>query len=247
MFARLLTGLLLLCLTHASSFAAQHIDLYAYHSAPPFLVNPDTGTGLNSDFVKALQSFIGAEYQLQLKQVARPVLNERLAQGLPTIVLWTHPSWYGSDAKMYLWAAPLFGDRDVLVGLTSDPRRPFPESGYVLGAITGYSYPGLNEKVAAEKIKRMDASSDKENLLKLLDHQVDAVMITRSSFLYYAKQPQFVGKYRVVGQPYDSYHRQILLTAHYQQFLPVLTQALIQLEKSQVWQDRLELYGLKVD
>lgn len=247
MLARSLATLALVCLSISTSFAAQHIDLYAYHAAPPFLVNPDTGTGLNSDMVKALQPLVGASYQLHLKQVARTELNQRLAQGLPTIVLWTHPSWYGDDARRYLWVGPLFGDRDVLVSLATDKWQPFPTDGYTLGAIKGYSYPGLNEKVAAGQMKRLDAVSDKENLLKLLDHSVDAIMITRSSFLYFAKQPQYVGKFHVVGQPYEDYHRQVLLSGHYKEFAPVLSEALKQLENSTVWQERLELYGLKAD
>lgn len=247
MLARSLATLALVWLSISTSVATQQIDLYAYHAAPPFLVNPDTSTGLNSEIIKVLQPLVGADYQLQLKQVTRPVVNKRLAQGLPTIVLWTHPSWYGAEAKSYLWAAPLFADRDVLVSLTADKRQPFPTDGYTLGALTGYSYPGLNEKVAAGQIKRLDAASDKENLLKLLDRRVDAIMITRSSFLYFAKQPQYVGKFHVVGQPYEDYHRQVLLTQHYQEFAPVLSAALQRLEESPVWQERLELYGLKAD
>ena len=96
-------------------------------------------------------------------------------------------------------------------------------------------------------MQRVDSSSDKENLLKLADGQVDVVMITRSSFLYFAKQPQFIGKFHVVGQPYDAYRRQILLTAHYRDFLPVLQQALATLEQSSAWQERLAIYGLKAD
>lgn len=247
MLARFLARLALLCMSISPGFATTPIDLYAYHAAPPFLVNPDTGTGLNSELVKALQPLVGPAYQLQLKQLARPELNKRLAQGLPTIVLWTHPSWYGDEASRYLWVGPLFGDRDVLVSLTSDKRQPFPVDGYTLGAMKGYSYPGLNEKVAAGSIKRLDGASDKENLLKLVDRRVDAIVITRSSFLYFAKQPQYLGKFHVVGQPYDSYHRQVLLTKHYHDFAPVLAQALKQLETSAVWQERLELYGLKAD
>lgn len=247
MLARSLVQLALLWFSISTGFAAQQIDLYAYHAAPPFLVNPDTGTGLNSDIVKALQPLVGANYQLQLKQMARPELNQRLKQGLPTIVLWTHPSWYGDESSRYLWVGPLFGDRDVLVSLATDKRQPFPTDGYTLGAIKGYSYPGLNEKVAARQIKRLDAASDKENLLKLLEHSVDAIMITRSSFLYFAKQPQYVGKFHVVGQPYEDYHRQVLLSKHYQEFAPVLGEALKQLETSTAWQERLELYGLKAD
>ncbi len=92
MLARSLATLALVWLSISTSVATQQIDLYAYHAAPPFLVNPDTSTGLNSEIIKVLQPLVGADYQLQLKQVTRPVVNKRLAQGLPTIVLWTHPS-----------------------------------------------------------------------------------------------------------------------------------------------------------
>lgn len=225
----------------------QQIELFAYHNAPPFLVNIDTNSGLNADLVKALQPLVGEGYRLTLTLVSRPELNQRLAAHQPTIVLWTHPSWYGEQASQLLWAAPLFSDRDVLVGRVSEKRQPFPLDGATFAALQGYSYPGLNERVQAKTLQRVDSSSDKENLLKLADGQVDVVMITRSSFLYFAKQPQFIGKFHVVGQPYDAYRRQILLTAHYRDFLPVLQQALATLEQSSAWQERLAIYGLKAD
>lgn len=248
-FSRALTivSFCIACCSSHRSHAAQSIEIYAYHNAPPFLVNTDTNTGLNQDLVHALQTRVGPDYVLSLRPTSRPDINQRLAKNLPTIVLWTHPSWFGSKANSYLWAAPLFSDRDVLVSLVSEKRQPFPLKGSRLGGIAGYSYPGLNELVNTQQLTRVDADSDKENLLKLADKQVDVIVITRSSFWYYAKQPQFVGKFHVVGQPYDTYHRQVLVTSHYQAFLPVLNQALADLEKSPSWQERLALYGLKAD
>ncbi len=248
MIRRMLAGFLCCCC--AQVLASTGLTLYAYHQSPPFVINTDKATGLNYDVMRALQQQLGSQYHLELKQLPRHQLNERLRKGLPTIVLWANPAWFSNKAQPYLWTYPVFTDRDVFVTL-SDSNHKVQQltdlAGNTLGALRGYSYPGVNELVTQHQLTRLDAESDKENLTRLLERNVDQIVITRSSFLYYARQQQYLGKMKIVGQPYPSYQRQLLLTEHYQSLLADFDQAILALPKQQFWSTRMELYGLKAD
>lgn len=238
----------LFTLFSGSCGAATRLTLYAYHHSPPFVINADTETGLNFDLVQALQRQLGDAYQLEFKQLSRPQLNARLEQGLPTILLWANPAWFSQQTQPFLWTETLFVDRDVFVSsrdFSGQIEALTDLAGSTLGALRGYSYPGVNELVQQHRVTRLDAESDKENLARLLEKNVDHIVITRSSFLYFARQQQYLGKVRIVGQPYASYKRQLLMTHHYQQLLADFDAAILAIPKQSYWTARLELYGLK--
>lgn len=228
--------------------ASTRLTVYAYHSSPPFVINAETDTGLNYDLVRALTLQLGNQYEIDYQLITRPELNERLAQDKPAIVLWANPAWFQAKNKPYHWSSPLFIDREIFVSPT-DFRGKIEQitdlAGSTLGAIEGYKYPGVDELIAQHRITRFDAKTDKENLTRLVERTVDHIVITRSSFLYYGRQQQFLGKMKIVGQPYPSYKRQILLTHHYTALLPDLERALTTLHQQSDWKARLDLYGLK--
>jgi len=248
MICRILAGIL--CWYCAEALASSRLTIYAYHSSPPFVINADTETGLNYDLVRALQQQLSAKYQLEFKPLPRHLLNERLNAGLPTIVLWANPTWFTNKAQPYFWSNTVFVDRDVFVTLsdsTAKVEQLTDLAGSTLGALRGYSYPGVNELVSQHRLTRLDTDTDKENLARLRERNVDQIVITRSSFLYYARQQQHLGKMKIIGQPYPNYHRQLLLTHHYQSVLADFDTAILALPKQQFWTSRLELYGLKTD
>lgn len=47
-----------------SATASTVVILYAYHQAPPFVINADTETGLNYDLLRALQQEMGDQVQI---------------------------------------------------------------------------------------------------------------------------------------------------------------------------------------
>ncbi len=228
--------------------ASTRLTIYAYHNSPPFVINAETETGLNYDLVRALAQQLGSQYQVDYQPITRPELNERLAQDKAAIVLWANPAWFQAKNQPYHWSSPLFIDREIFVSpmdFVGKVEKLTDIVGSTLGALEGYKYPGVDELIAQHRITRFDAKTDKENLSRLIDRTVDHIVITRSSFLYYGRQQQFLGKMKIVGQPYPSYKRQILLTHHYTAVLPELERALTVLHHQADWKARLDLYGLK--
>lgn len=234
----------------AGSKAAKPTDLtlYSYHTVPPFVVNIQQQTGLNYDLVTSLQQELGPDFRLTLQSLPRPLLNQRLAQGLPTIVLWANPAWFEQPPQRYLWTPALFSDREVFVSHYQGSRKIQQLSelqGLRVGTVRGYQYPGLEQLFASGAVRRVDSDSDPDNLAALLEQEIDYLVITRSSFLFFGRQPQFFGKLTITGQPYPAYQRQILLTSHYSGQHAQISAAVTRLQQQTHWQNRLDLYGLR--
>lgn len=225
--------------------AAEHLIISSYHDAPPFLINPQHQSGLNQDFVNAIAPMLAPDYTVELKLINRPQLNEQLTNDQPAIVLWAHPDWFTEHPLPLYWAGPLFSDREVLIARRKTPKVNPDIAGLTLAARNGYHYQGLDQRVADHSLTRVDFNSDRAMLAEVLVGKADVAVITRSSFVYYVQQPQFLGKLTIVGQPYPDYQRQILLSHHYQTLQPKLQQAIEKLKDDPHWQRRLAVYGLK--
>lgn len=231
-----------------NSIASTRLVIYSYHSAPPFVLNADKETGLNYDLMRALSAQLSDRYQLDYQPITRSELNQRLATGQAAIVLWANPAWFKAAKKPYHWTQPIVSDREIFVSPITFQRtikQLTDLAGSQLGTLEGYKYPGVDELIATGQLSRVDAKTDKENLTRLADGSVDHLVITRSSFLYYGRQAQFLGKMKISGQPYPSYQRHLLLTHHYSNQLSDIEQALSVLNQQTQWQARLDLYGLK--
>lgn len=234
--------------TESAHASKQQLTLYSYHQVPPFVIKAQQKTGLNYALLESLQQELGDNWHLTLQYLSRPELNARLAAGLPTIVLWANPAWFKPAQGSYLWSPVLFSDREVFVSYFHGGRaigQLTDLQGLRVGAVRGYKYPGLDQLFASGQVRRVDADSDQDNLAALLDQQIDQLVITRSSFLFFGRQPQFFGKLAITGQPYPAYTRQILLTAHYQAQFETLSAAVAKLQQQPQWQTRLDLFGLK--
>ncbi|WP_339671637.1 transporter substrate-binding domain-containing protein [Dasania marina] len=242
-------SLFLVTLQQCLAEQSQTITLYAYHNAPPFVINAAADKGLNYDFLKALQSHAPSNIHFQYQYIERPQLNQRLIAGLPTIALWANPVWFNdSEQKKYLWSRPLFSDKDVVVAKKQSSLQyysPSDLSGLTIGVRKGYYYAGVSELMSSEEIIRKDAASDKGNIEQLMRGDVDAIIISKSSFFYYAKLLKVISATAIVGQPHSSYKRHLLISHHYQAQEQAINDALLKLSKDENWRFRLTIYGLQ--
>jgi len=243
-----LLGLLLFYCGLLQAAEPVQLQVYSYHTVPPFVVNSQAQTGLNYDLLQGLQQELGPGYQLSLHYIPRPELNARLASGQPAIVLWANPAWFNQYGPGLLWSSTLFADREVFVSHYQGGRKIHQLKdlkGLRVGAVKGYRYPGLDPLFDDGSVLRVEFDSDQETLAALLELRVDQLVITRSSLLFFGRQPQFLGKLTITGQPYPAYNRQILLTPHYQPHFVAFSHAVERLSQQHSWQQRLDLYGLK--
>ncbi|MCR8921147.1 transporter substrate-binding domain-containing protein [Dasania sp. GY-MA-18] len=231
------------------SAAQQTITLYAYHDAPPFVIDSKAGKGLNFDFFNTLKNHAPADIRFEYQFITRPELNKRLAAGLPTIALWANPVWFkDTQQEKYLWSRALFSDKDVVIARKGSSllyHQPSDLNGLTVGTRTGYYYAGVSELMSENKIQRMDVSNDKANIEQLIRGDVDAIIISKSSFFYYAKLLKVISSTAIVGQPHSSYKRHLLISRHYQAQEQAINDILLKLSKDENWRFRLTIYGLQ--
>ena len=224
------------------------LTVYSYHQAPPFHVDALKNIGLNFDFVKALQQQLKDIVRLEHQTIARPELNKRLKRGEPAIVLWGSPLWFQFLEQEFLWSKPIFNDEDVVASLVksnfSGDWQGFIK-GKKLGGRSGYRYATIDDMVARGEVQRIDAPNDLVNIERLLVGQVDAILIVKSSLLYYVRTMDLINTIKLAGKAHSSYDRQILVTEHYRDYLPRINQAIDKIMSGQELKQRFILYGVK--
>lgn len=246
--AHLLISFLLLSLLSLTSYGQRIVTVYGYHTEAPFVINSERQTGLNFEFVDKLNELSPPEYTFQLRMLQRPALNQRLLAAKPSIILWTNPAWFKSkQSASYHWSNTVFLDSDVVVSLAAAPvnyQGPESLTGMVLGARSGYYYSGLNPLISAHKLRRVDAPDDQTNLQRLLDRSTDVMIISKSTLVHYARSKNLISTLHMSSTPQSRYERKVLVTDQLASVLPVINNAVDQLNADQGWQSRLSLYSL---
>ena len=235
--------LLLLWFFSAATFAEKPdvLPIYAYHADPPFVISNAKRTGINYDFISALQKAqpgLTIEYRYR----DRKTINALLKAGEPMIVMWTNPAWF-ENSEAYLWTRSLFWDKDIVVSRSTSDFQ-FNSigdlAGLRLGGREGYHYNGLENA----KVTRVDAVNDQDNIQQLLDYKVDVIIISKSSFLYYVRNLQLYNKVKILGNPLTKFQRKLLVSTHYKGFFPSLDASIGNIIQQNSWHNRVMLYGL---
>jgi polar amino acid transport system substrate-binding protein len=117
--------------------------------------------------------------------------------------------------------------------------------GIRVGTLQGHHHPVISPLAAQGWLQAIAGDSDEENLQRLLAGKLDAVTLSKSRFLYFAKVMELAGRIEIVEPPLASYPRFIMLTAHHQSLLPIINRYLAKLSTDPSWDFRLSLYGLQ--
>ncbi len=229
--------------------AQQRVEVWDYHTSPPFVLGD--AQGLSHDFIELLNSDPGnrGRFRFELVQLPRERVDENLERKRPGVLLWATPGFLtASQADSGRWSQPLLMDQQVFVSL---PDAPFdydgPKSlhGLVLGGVTGHRYKALRADIASGAIKRQDVPNGMQNIEKLLSGHIDTLLISRSTLLYHLQQAQHRNLY-VSDTPLYQFARHLLVTdalgAAVGSYLAEFVETL---PGNQEWQILLFRYGLK--
>jgi len=193
----LLVGLWL----YGGAATAEVIQVLSYHNHPPFVTGPMQGQ--TYQLVRQLNALAPPGLRFQVELLPRVRLNQRLQGWIDGecparpcddgwLVPWVNPNWGfrppGGDP--YHWLAQA-EDANVIVSRQSDPidyQQPASLDGKVLGGVRGHRYMGIDERVAAGRIERVDGNVERDNLLMLLYGRVDAVLLPESTVNYFLQQ-----------------------------------------------------------
>ncbi len=208
--------LLLFGLLPALCVAEQRVEVWSYHLSPPFTLEGQQG--LSAAFVELLNEEPANDerFHFELIELPRKRLDMRLAESRPGVLLWVAPRFLShAQTARGRWSRPLLDDQQDVI---SRSRQPIdyagPESlhGLAFGGLLGHLYAGLDAHVATGKIRRENVANDLQNLEKVSSGRVDAVLVPRSTLLYYHKTKRFDGLY-VAPTALYSFRRHLLITS----------------------------------
>lgn len=153
---------------------------YGSHNGPPFAIthhNVLVG-GIIFDIGIALANQLGADVRYQ--QVPRKRMTRSIQNGDVDMRMIANPQWI-KQAEKFIWSAPLFSDRNVvLMRKNDDPPLSVQSlldlSGKSIGTIYGYYYPKLSPLIQSQRILREDAKTLEANLQKLSTYRIDALI-----------------------------------------------------------------------
>ncbi len=227
-----LLGLVPVCLSQAAS---ETINVYSYHNHPPFVTSP--GRGLTHDLVKLLNHQAQGRFRFQLRIVPRrrlnALLNPWISGRCPSktelcrtqwLVPWVNPQWgFGPDPqRRYDWRA-ILEDANSIISLRAQPvdyEGPESLDGLRFGGIGGHRYVGIDERVAQGKIQRIDGNLERNNLIKLMQGRLDAILLPRSTIGYLLHRDPALDQHRarfyIAPTPHQSYTRYLMIPQGHQ-------------------------------
>ncbi|MBF0160996.1 MAG: transporter substrate-binding domain-containing protein [Magnetococcales bacterium] len=253
---------LFLSLLHVFSAAQadpRKIDLLTYHNHPPFVT--EQAQGLSYELLNLLNQQAPDRFLFELRILPRNRLNVQLADWLqgrcakekqPAChedwgVLWVNPAWGFSAGpeKRFLWI-PMVKDSNAIISRRQDPV-PYngPESlfGKRLGGIRGHTYLGIDTAVQANKITRLDGDSERDNVLKLVKHRVDVILMPSSTIHYFLTQDAeltpLASELYIAANKHQSFIRHTMLPPGQKE----LEQLFKTLQEEGAWQKIMRQYG----
>ena len=239
--------MLMLCIFFVASLSqAQTYKIYSYHSDAPFHL-PKESRDLSRAWVQSFNE-LNSEVQLELIQISRPKLNEIVKSGESYLILWANPLWFKSKDKHVSATDVIFWDADIWLSNKMAPVKyetPQDLVGLTIGGRTGYYYKGVNELVAKQKIIRIDQDTDFKNTESLKNKKIDALVMSRSSYLYWETTDFDIQPFFSAVSAHDAYTRHILLSRDNQHLIPALNKTIKTLKEDAIWQLQLIMWGVK--
>lgn len=123
--------------------------------------------GILYDAMLSLATQLGLPAEFHV--LARARVQSAMEHGEIDIRCYAAQSWLPNQSGDYLWSAPLWFQRDVLVSKQGAPASIIPASLSVqpIGTVLGYSYPTLQPLFDSGQLKRDDARNQEQVLKKL--------------------------------------------------------------------------------
>lgn len=228
--------------------AQQRVEVWTYHLSPPFIL--DNEQGMSGAFVELLNSAPDNDgrFRFELVQLPRQQVDQRLVRKQPGILLWATPGFFSpAQTANGTWSQPLLVDCQDFVSLPDtsfEYAGPDSLKGRLLGGVLGHRYAALEAAIDNGTITRLDAPTDLQNIQALLSGRLDALLIPRSTRLYYRKELHLRDLY-VSATPLYKFARRLLINDTIgEEATDFLAEFLDTLPDNPEWQILLFEYGL---
>ncbi|WP_135079257.1 transporter substrate-binding domain-containing protein [Terasakiella sp. SH-1] len=230
--------------SNAKANEAQVVKLYTYHTHPPFIVSDKKG--LTYELADFLNQRANGKYKFVVSPSSRPRVNKVITGKSLAIVPWVNPPWFkDKEETKYLWTAePLLSDGNSILSLKSkavDYKDAQSLNGMIFGGLHGHRYSGIDDHIAqGGNIRRVDGDNHIDNLEKLINGDIDCMLMPTSSAHYEKAQGDRYKDVFIAPNKHSSFNRRILVINHNQDLKSFLDQALANDRKG--WEQHTRLY-----
>jgi len=242
----LLALMLVMCSVLSARVCAepQQVEMYIYHTHPPFMV--DGQSGLSFDLAAFLTKASAGKYEFKVVPASRARVNYLLKQNMPIVVPWVNPLWFGDkEQNRYLWSSEVLmqdvnavlSHRDVSL-IYYEPKSL---DGLIFAGVRGHVYGGIDDHIAnGGNVRRVDADSLRQNIYKILAGYADVTVMPRSMGLYTMAHHEKAEELYISFIPHSIYNRRILFHRQPTALRDFIDQTLRR--EQDAWHDLLEKY-----
>jgi polar amino acid transport system substrate-binding protein len=231
------------------AYGAEHVAAFNTYQVPPFGL--ESNPSLARVLVDQLNEHLRPDYTISVEDVSRMRLTMtelRRGDAFDGLALFLHPVFVSDAARTkYTWSHPVLIDCNVLISNTAHPiDDDFATSliGRTIGGIPGYHYLGIDELVAAGKVKREDSHDELTNLRKIAAGHIDAAIMPYSIYGTTIQRFPDAGRLSISRKPHSCFSRYILVgKGRSPKFVSALNNAIDTVTASPQWQATLQQIG----
>lgn len=154
--------------------------------------------GILFDLQQRLAIKVGRKAEMLVMPRLR--VQQALENGDIDVRCYVSPNWLGSGHHRYIWSLPFMTQRDLLVGLQPAALQPEQFKGERLGTVLGFTYPQLDALFVNGQIKREDARTQEQVLLKLQAGRYAYAVTNELSLHWYNRQRPASQHLHVLGE-----------------------------------------------
>ena len=233
----------------AMAYAApkQQVLLLTYHLKAPYVIDWGEQRGLYFDLASYLNHKT-ALYEFKTQLMPRKRLDAYLAEPFVDVVVGVQPAWFKPLADKMVFTDMFLHDQDMFV---SDARTPIKDqdladlSGKTFIGSQGYKYKGIDEKVAAGILQRVDTLQEDYVLDMLRLGRGDFTIISSSTLSYKFSHGEQAQHFYVAATPHDVIQRRFMLSKADKQLYQFLQEVIRQMPADREWQFLMAKYQIQ--
>ncbi|MFV0420997.1 substrate-binding periplasmic protein [Oleidesulfovibrio sp.] len=228
----------------AAPESAVKVTVLSYYTSPPFLTAE--GRGLTHDFVALLNKAAGGRFHFELSCLPKRRAEMALERADTALLLFVNPAWI-DVAGRYSWSDGFLPDRNGL--LSSAKQRVSYDGvedlrGLTMGGVYSSRYGELDTAVALKELRREDAATVRQNLLKLVMGRIDFTVAPESVLRSLVCELGLEGQVYFSPLPFSEYTRHIMIKGDSKELQGFVTHFVRDLLHNSEWQKIAEQYYL---
>lgn len=227
---------------------AESVPVWTYHTAPPYVVDQESESGLTYDFADLLTARSNGKYEFEVEVLPRPRVDAHLSNKDQGVVFWVNNKWFKDPEKSkYLWSSAIISGSASVISPKSNPveyERPESLLGKELAIVRGRRYVGVDELVEQGLISRKQVNSEESLVRFISGDRAEVSILAQSSASYYVNKLGLEEKVHFSTKPHSQFDRYVLVAPTMEHVLDFIESTAKGLDRDVQWEEILKKYGL---